>query len=116
MEQLVPNFNFDCEVGGIHWSFNQRLGRKCKPKSVGPRSKRNLWKGSLSQEGPKPFNVLPMNLRNTSNCSKDIFKKQSDDFLRSVPDEPLLPDLFVFRREDSNSLTEMVHHQTPQVG
>ena len=30
LEQLVPNFN-DCEVGEIHWSFNQRLGRKCQP-------------------------------------------------------------------------------------
>jgi len=116
LEQLVPNFNFDGEVGGIHCSFNQRLGRKCKPNSVGPRSKRNLWKGSLSQEGPKLFNVLPMNLRNTSNCFKDVFKKQLDDFLRSVPDEPLLPNLFVFRRGDSNSLTEMVNHRTPRVG
>ena len=27
------------KVRGIHWSFNQGLGRKSKPKSVGPRSK-----------------------------------------------------------------------------
>ena len=39
LEQLVPNFKYEGEVRGIHWSFNQGLGRKSKPKSVGPRSK-----------------------------------------------------------------------------
>ena len=120
LEELVPNFNYDgevgkLEVGGVHLSFNQRLGRKCKLKPVGPRSKQNLWKGSLSQEGPKLFNVLPMNLRNIKITVLKIFSKKIRQFLRSVPDEPLLPNLFVFRKGDSISLAEMVYHRTQQV-
>lgn len=114
LEGLVPNFNYDEGKGGIYSYINQRLGRLCslKPVKLGHK---NIWKGSLSEEGPKLFNILPKSLRNTSKCAKDIFKRKLDNFLQTVPDEPLLPNYFPFRRADSNSIIEMVKHRTPKL-
>ena len=117
LEGIVPNFNFDEGMGGIYGYTNQRLGRKCSLKAVNLGFK-NIWKGSLSEEGPKLFNALPKNLRSISNCTKNLFKSKLDHFLKTLPDEPLLPNYFQFRRADSNSILEMVKHQhrTSQVG
>ena len=95
--------------------MNLRLGRKCHLKSVNTKH-RNIWKGCLSDSGPRLFNILPKNLRNTTNCSKLSFKLKLDRFLQDVPDEPLLQNYLCFRRADSNSLVEMVKHRTPRVG
>ena len=115
LEGLVPNFNFEGTQGGIYYYNSQRLGRKCKPKAVKSWSNKNIWRGSLSEEGPRLFNTLPKKLRNLHGCSKDHFKKQLDHFLQAVPDEPLLQNYLPFRRADSNSLTDMVKHWTFQV-
>ena len=48
-------------------------------------------------------------------CSKNSFKKQLDQFLQDVPDQPLLPAYLPYRMADSNSLVEMVKHRTPRV-
>lgn len=115
IEGLVPNFNYEDGKGGIYSYMNLRLGRKCHLKSVNTKH-RNIWKGCLSDSGPRLFNILPKNLRNTTNCSKLSFKLKLDRFLQDVPDEPLLQNYLCFRRADSNSLVEMVKHRTPRVG
>ena len=115
LEQLVPNFNYAENKGGIFSYHNQRLGRKCYLKEVNTRNK-NIWRDSLSEEGPRLFNALPKSIRNLKNCSKTSFKRQMDHYLNSVPDEPLLPNYFPLRRADSNNIKVMVHHRISQIG
>ena len=106
LEGFVPNFNYAKKKGGIHSYHNERQGRKCVLKEVNLLN-RNIWKGSLSEEGPKLFNCLPKALRNLHGCSKEFFKRQLDRFLATVPDEPQLPSYLPFRRSDSNSIQDM---------
>ena len=54
------------------------------------------------------FNSLPLDLRNSTGCSVDAFKRKLDRFLRTVPDEPQIPGYTAMRRADSNSLLDMV--------
>ena len=96
--------------GGITGYRNQRLGRKCHLKEVNSKCK-NIWRGSLSEEGPKLFNSLPSHIRNITNCTKVKFKQQLDCFLSTLPDKPLLPNYYPYRRADSNSVKEMVNHR-----
>ena len=88
---------------GRHLGIHQQKVRKCYPKPVNT-AKKNLWKGTLSEEGPKLFNCLPRSLRNLSKCTKEVFKNKLDHLLRSLPDEPLLSCYLPFRRADSNSI------------
>lgn len=90
-------------MGGIFSRSSQRLGRTCNLKPVNTKHK-NIWKGCLSQEGPRLFNSLPRSLRDMTKCSKDLFKKHLDIFLATVPDEPLLSNYFNLRQADSNTL------------
>ena len=114
IEGLVPNFNYDDGKGGIYSYINQRDGRKCHLKSVNTKNK-NIWKDCLSEAGPRLFNILPKQIRNMTNCSKNSFKRRLDQFLQNIPHEPLLPAYLPFRRADSNSLVEMVRHWTLRV-
>ena len=107
IEGIVPNFNNN-NGGGITYYINQRLGRKCHLKAVNSGPNKRIWRGSLSEEGPKLFNVLPKNLRNMTKCTKDYFKKNLDQFLSHIPDEPLVQNYVTMRRADSNSLVDMV--------
>ena len=110
LENYVPNFNHSENKGGITGYRNQRLGRKCHLKEVNSKCK-NIWRGSLSEEGPKLFNSLPSHIRNITNCTRIKFKRQLDRFLSTLPDEPLLPNYYPYRRADSNSVKEMVNHR-----
>uniref|UniRef100_A0A7M5V1G6 Uncharacterized protein n=1 Tax=Clytia hemisphaerica TaxID=252671 RepID=A0A7M5V1G6_9CNID len=115
IEGNVPNFDYDESKGGISCHINQRLGRICNLKAVNIKHK-NIWRGSLSQEGPRLFNTLPRPIRDLTNCPKEVFKKHLDTFLKTVPDEPLLAHYFNLRQADSNSLKEMLKHRTQRVG
>jgi len=115
LEGTVPNFNYNDGQGGVHSYKNQRLGRKCTLKSVNIKH-RNIWRDSLSQEGPRLFNVLPKSTRNLTKCSKQSFKNNLDRFLTTLPDEPLLPNYFNLRRADSNSVLTMVNHRIQRIG
>ena len=116
LEGSVPNFDFEGTLGDIHHYGNLIIGRMCRPKTVKSHGSKNIWRGSLSEEGPRLFNSLPKKLRNLHGCSKDHFKKQLDHFLCTVPDEPLLQGYLPFRRADSNSLSVMVKHPNFQFG
>ena len=115
LENIAPNFNYNDEAGGMHSYTNQRLGRKCNLKAVNVKH-RNIWRDCLSQEGPRLFNALPKSLRNLTNCTKQTFKQHLDQFLKTLPDEPLLPNYFNFRRADSNSVSVMVNHRIQRIG
>ena len=96
IEKLVPNFYYGEGEGGVYAYTNQRLGRKCHLKPVNT-NHRNIWKGCLSDTGPRLFNALPRQIRDTTRCSKSSFKNKLDQFLKDVPDQPLLPAYLPFR-------------------
>ena len=103
LENLVPNV-------GVASVVSLRNGRT----SIIPSLKRDasqriqgLRESSLSVHGARLFNCLPRCLRDMSGKSVDVFKRNLDNFLRLVPDEPLVPGYTAMRSADSNSLLDM---------
>ena len=45
--------------------------------------------------GLRLFNMLPKELRNITNCDLNVFKRKLDEFLKTVPDEPLVSGLYL---------------------
>ena len=105
IEGQVPNV----ECTPISTTFSERRGRTCilpHIPSSAPRRIQSIRFGSLTHKGPRLFNCLPREVRNLTNCSTDTFKRALDNFLATVPDEPLVPNMTQFRRCESNSLLE----------
>ena len=67
---------------------------------------------SLPFHGARLFNKMPSELRNLSNVSKDMFKSNLDNFLKTIPDEPLILRYTQFRQAPSNSLLDMIGRTT----
>ena len=106
MEGLVPNLN----TNPIHHTTSLRNGRMCViPKSSNnvPSRIQSLREGSLSVHGARLFNALPVRLRNMKGLSLPKFKKELDDYLRTVPDEPQCCGYTANRRAASNSVLHM---------
>ena len=106
---MTPNFN-DPESGGIKVVENERRGRKCHVPTVSRRASaavQRLRYSSFAIVGPKLFNSMPKKVRNISGCTIDFFKQRLDSYLKTVPDEPLVTGYTIYRRAESNSLTEM---------
>ena len=85
MEHLSPS----C---GLSWSNTDRTGRICSVPTPAPNASirvQSLRDQSFQVQGPKLFNSLPWDLRNTTNCSLNSFKNKLDKFLAVFPDEPL---------------------------
>ena len=91
---------------------DNRKGRFCKIPSLKPaeRTKRDI---SFQVAGPKLFNCLPKNLRNTTNCTLEDFKEQLDEYLTCVPDEPKIGGLMPLNFQQSNSLVYQVARREP---
>ena len=109
IEGQVPNFD-STPITSRHTS--KRLGRMCVvPPVTSPTGNAitSIREASLPIMGPQLFNVLPLELRNLTECSVEDFKTELDQFLASIPDQPLLPGLTQFRRIDSNSIIDWVH-------
>ena len=109
LESLTPNFNDS--KGGISAYWNARRGRMCDVPAVRGQAAaafRQIRYSSFGIVGPRLFNMLPKELRNITDCPLDLFKRKLDEFLKTVPDEPLVSGYTSFRRADSNSLIHMV--------
>ena len=63
---------------------------------------------SLPFHGSRLFNIMPSDLRNLTNVSKETFKFNLDKILKNVPDEPLILHYTQFRQAPSNSLLDMM--------
>ena len=83
MEGLTPN----C---GVKWSqTTDRNGRLCKiPHLKGRASVQTKRSQSFQVSGPRLFNAMPKEIRNSKNCSLEDFKILLDTYLEKVPDEP----------------------------
>ena len=114
LERQVPNIA-DPDEGGVKSKWHIRRGRVCHVpaiKSQASHAVKSLRFKSFAIHGPRLFNVLPANIRNTTECPVDTFKRKLDKFLRSVPDEPQITGYTAMRRADSNSILEMHCHAT----
>ena len=66
-------------------------------------------------QGPRLFNCLPSNIRNTSRVSVLEFKEKLDKFLGLLPDQPKVGDLIpnVCNQNTltpSNSIVDVINH------
>ena len=108
LEGIVPNLSTNGEIHAIN---NERQGRKCRTQknilNSLPRI-RKLRDSSFSTNAVKLFNALPKEIRNITECPVDAFKSQLDKFLGTVPDEPQIIGMTMFRRAESNSIVDMM--------
>lgn len=61
----------------------------------------------------KVSNTLPECICNITGVSLEKFKSELDNFLTTVPDEPLIPGYTAMQRANSNSLIDMVGFGSP---
>jgi hypothetical protein len=108
LEGIVPNLSSD--ENQVRSVTTLRYGRRC---IVPPMSRatsqrvRSLREGSFSVQAANLFNVLPQSIRNMSDVALPVFKQKLDEFLSTIPDEPLCQGYTDIRRAESNSLIHM---------
>ena len=56
-----------------------------------PSAVRKAREASLQVKGARLFNLIPMDLRNMSGVSVDMFKSGIDAWLSKIPDQPTIP-------------------------
>ena len=111
LEEQVPNIKYaDGERNKVTAQSHPRRGKECiipKVSRKAPCRLQKLRDASLAIRGQKLFNALPAEVRNTTGCSVDQFKRTLDRFLCTVPDEPQILGYTSQRRTDTNSLHDM---------
>ena len=96
---------------------NDRRGRWCRVPNVTRQASvavQRLRYSSFAIIGPKLFNVMPREIRNITGCPIDHFKHRLDSYLKTLPDEPLVAGYTMYRRAETNSLTDMTRFATAQ--
>ena len=115
LEGRVPN----C---GLNFANNDRRGRECSiPPLKGSKSVRNLRDQSFQVRGPRLFNALPRNIRNTTKVPVEEFKEKLDNFLSLLPDKPKVGDLVPnvcdqVNVKPSNSVIDVINHMKTNYG
>ena len=107
---IVPN-------PGVQFKTNERTGVKAELpliKANTPAYMKNMRMNSFGYLGPRLFNVLPVYLRNfepTTATTNIIFafKKQLDNFLAKIPDEPT--DYGHPRQANTNSIIDQINYK-----
>ena len=111
LEEQVPNIG----TQKVSAKWHIRRGRECMIPRVNRTAHsriKNLFHASLPVHGQQLFNTLPVELRNLTGCTTDIFKRKLDKYLSTVPDEPQIQGYTAMRRAESNSLLEMTRLAT----
>ena len=103
LEGLVPN----PKPSQLYPKYNPRLGRTCAIPVVKRGPYQQLICTSFGIHAARLFNCLPKEVRNATNCSKDVFKNCLDNYLKTVADEPQIRGYTLYRRADTNSLIDM---------
>ena len=117
--RILESSSSDGQTHKIQAKWHPRRGRECivpVVKRTAPTSVQRLLYASLPVHGQQLFNSLPAEIRNTTGCTVDCFKRKLDKYLQTVPDEPQISGYTAQRRADSNSLLDMTrlataHHQ-----
>ena len=104
---LVPNFE-------LEFKEDQRRGQTVKVESIDGTNTRfkSIKKASFKIEGAQIFNAMPKDIRGYMG-SKESFKRNLDNFLSTIPDEPeveggQVPSALDFNVKPSNSLKDWV--------
>ena len=90
-----------------------RTGRKCIQHHLPSRCQykvKTLHYHSISQRGARLFNHLPKQLRNITGVKTEVFKRDLDRFLSSIPDQPGVPGYTAARPATSNSITAQLEY------
>ena len=110
LENHVPNLT----SSPIKCQWNERRGRLCQVPNVSqqpPAAIQSIRRNSFAIRGPTIFNALPITIRNITNCDTDQFKEAAiDKYLATIPDQPLIPGLTMYRRIESNYLADWASH------
>ena len=107
LHQLVPN-------PGLVFKSNPRTGIHCQTPLSSPTQKKcakAMQANFVMCKGPKLFNCPPKCLRKiypSESSSLNDFKRDLDDYLKSVPDQPTVSGLI--RPANSNSLLEQQYY------
>ena len=113
LEGQAPNITKrDGQTNQITAQWHIRRGRECMVPKVPinvPRAIQRLRYASLPVHGHQLFNMLPAEVRNTTGCTVDCFKKKLDKYLRAVPQ---IPGYTVQRRAETNSVLDMARIAT----
>jgi hypothetical protein len=111
LESKVPNIFTAAGLPMIttQSAANTRRGRTIHIPPVKSSSYSTLRYHSLPIHGSRIFNVMPPELRNLSNVSKDTFKFSLDKILKCIPDEPLILRYTQFRQAPTNSILDMAN-------
>ena len=107
IEELTSNLSSN---GEIKLKNNERLGRLYHIKKNILNSQPKILKlrdGSFSVNSVFLFSTIPKPITNLTKCPVEVFKKQLDDFLQTIPDEPQITGMTMYRRANSNSIVDM---------
>ena len=91
----------------ISSKWHPRRGRICHVPNVLPSAPpriQSIQRALFGIKGPQLFNSLPIHLRNLTKIPVDKFKAMLDQFLCSVPDQPLIPGYTRYRTVNTNSI------------
>ena len=110
LESQVPNFTYQTK-GGITSQRHPRFGQTCcrTVEATGQRMK-TIMSTSFMYEGPRLFICLPRDIRDTTFCTTDTFKKRLDKYLQGIPDEPPILHTATPRGAVSNSLPDQIKY------
>ena len=111
LEGIVP----ECGVKEKNQS-ESRTGRTCmipKISSLATQITKTLCEQSFKVHGPGLFYYWPKSIRHITKCSITKFKEPLDQFLKNIPDQPLIGDLIhtpmnQSTRRHSNSLIDQI--------
>ena len=109
LEGQVPNI----DTTPFRASLSDRRGRMCVIPPIlpsAPERIKTIRFASLTHKGPRLFNSLPSEVRNLTGCCTETFKNALDRYLRSLPDQPLIPNYTQYRQCESNSIIDWGRH------
>ena len=102
----------------ISSKWHPRRGRICHVPNVLPSAPphiQSIRQVSFGIKGPQLFTSLPIHLRNQTRIPVDKFKAMLDQFLCSVPDQPLIPGYTKNRTVNTNSIIDWIAHARLQL-
>ena len=116
LEKAVPNITGGGTDGIKKQLHSVRNGVTCHVPPYKTSIPSKIWKlreGTINYHGAKLFNALPKYIRELTNCSLSIFKKNLDVFLSSIEDKPRVCGYTAFTLAESNSLLTTINYSHP---
>ena len=110
LEGIAPNLGSDSNIVP---NLSPRRGRSCNVPHIpsqAPTRIQTLRNESFAVKGPRIFNSLPKDVRCFTGGTVDAFKSRLDAYLKTVPDQPLIPGYTAGRLIASNSLIDWANH------